>query len=384
MGFILQGLKKYNLIFTQSGFKQLLDSFADLAKEKNHKETSVFQFLPYDKWRTLVRMSKLHLINIYIFTNEHGEIVEFKIESEDNVVSCSPHDNSFGSFLSSEVNLLDKAFNYTVQSLGITPTPSTMIIDNNNITTPYCTTIKSSGDYYSTIATTIDRNCYPTDSFIEEKIEKYLDERKKTEMSNTSNSIFSFDFGPIHGNKLRLSTYGYAIPNKEGKYVSYDPNTERMVDVQILNFDCANLFFKMPKAISKVDIGDVVFHNNVPMFITDIVDNTRFIAVDPYEGTEKTILPAHSMFGFDYLTCLVSLVDGFSIEPSQDNPFGNMLPLILMGNSQDKDSLLPLLLLNNGEMDMENPFMLMALSGNNCFDTSNPLTFMAMMKLFNK
>jgi hypothetical protein len=68
---------------------------------------------------------------------------------------------------------------------------------------------------------------------------------------------------------------------------------------------------------------------------------------------------------------------------SEDNPFGNMLPLIVMNNSKTSDQTLPLMLLMHGKMDMSNPLMLLALSGNN-LNTNNPLMIMAMMKMFDK
>jgi hypothetical protein len=157
-----------------------------------------------------------------------------------------------------------------------------------------------------------------------------------------------------------------------------------MMDVQILNFNCAGMFYKVPKPLNKIVVGDVVFHNGVPMFVREISeDRTRFTVIDPEEGTEKSILPAHSPFGFDYLTTLMSLMDGFDMPASEDNPFGNMLPLILMNNSKTSDQTLPLMFLMNGKMDMSNPLMLLALSGNN-LNANNPLMIMAMMKMFDK
>lgn len=202
--------------------------------------------------------------------------------------------------------------------------------------------------------------------------------------NNTLNNMFNFDFGPVDGDFIRMSVYGYAILNTDSKYVSYDIEHNRMMDVQILNFNCAGMFYKVPKPLNKIVVGDVVFHNGVPMFVREISeDRTRFTVIDPEEGTEKSILPAHSPFGFDYLTTLMSLMDGFDMPASEDNPFGNMLPLILMNNSKTSDQTLPLMFLMNGKMDMSNPLMLLALSGNN-LNTNNPLMIMAMMKMFDK
>lgn len=205
---------------------------------------------------------------------------------------------------------------------------------------------------------------------------------KKENKEMNTNDMFNFDFGALNNSKIRMSMYGYAIPNSAGKYVSYDIEHNRMMDVQILNFNCSGLFYKMPKPLGKITVGDVVFHNGIPMFVREISeDRTRFVVIDPDEGTEKTILPAHSPFGFDYLTVLVSVMDDFDAPADADNPFGNMLPLLLLGNSNSADNLLPLMFMSGGKFDFDNPLMLLTMTGGN-FDTSNPLVLMAMMKAF--
>ena len=209
----------------------------------------------------------------------------------------------------------------------------------------------------------------------------FKDKEKENKEMNT-NDMFNFDFGALNNSKIRMSMYGYAIPNSAGKYVSYDIEHNRMMDVQILNFNCSGLFYKMPKPLGKIVVGDVVFHNGIPMFVREISeDRTRFVVIDPNEGTEKTILPAHSPFGFDYLTVLVSVMDSFDVPADANNPFGNMLPLLLLGNSNSADNLLPLMLMSGGKFDFDNPLMLLTMTGGN-FDTSNPLVLMAMMKAF--
>ena len=235
-------------------------------------------------------------------------------------------------------------------------------------------------DYSNAISHDIDYLKKAYDDIMN-KLNESVDENKETSMN--TNDIFNFDFGVISDSKIRMSMYGYAIPNKAGKYVAFDVEHNRIMDVQILNFNCTGMFYKIPKPLTKVGAGDVIFHNGVPMFVV-LVDDNRFTVIDPQEGTEKIILPSHSPFGFDYVTCLVSLMDTFDIPADDDNPFGNMLPFILMSNGQTSNQSLPLLMLMNGKMDMDNPMMLLALSGNNNFDMNNPLMVMAMMKMFNK
>ena len=248
---------------------------------------------------------------------------------------------------------------------------------STNTTTPItntATTVTYGGAYTYTN--------YDPITDLKNRVEKL--ENKEKENNMKTNDMFNFDFGPMSGSYVRMSMYGYAIPNNTNTYVAYDPEHRRLMDVQILNFNCDGMFYKIPKPLSKVREGDVVFHNGVPMFISSVEENDRFVAIDPKEGTEKLILPSHSPFGFDYVTCLVSVMDGFDMPADEDNPFGNMLPFILMSNGQVSDQTFPLMMMMNGKIDFDNPMMLAMLFGNNGFKMDNPFMAMAMMKMFNK
>ena len=272
---------------------------------------------------------------------------------------------------------------YSVDSSNISNTTTTVSSTpySNSINIAYGGTINDTwtiGNEFDTVSNTLKE--------LSKTLNDHINKENKDENKMNTNDMFNFDFGVISDNKIRMSMYGYAIPNEAGKYVAYDLEHNRMMDVQILNFNCAGMFYKIPKPLTKITFGDVVFHNGVPMFVCDInEDRTRFTVIDPKEGTEKTILPAHSPFGFDYLTCLVSLMDSFDMPADENNPFGNMLPLLLMSNGQTSDQTLPLYLMMNGEGNLEwnNPYMLMAMS-NSKMDMNNPLMMMAMMKMFNK
>ena len=245
---------------------------------------------------------------------------------------------------------------------------------------------------------TINTNPYPytintcavTDNFDElksevnklkttvESFEKTIKKEINNEMATTSN-VFNFDFGPLNGTGIRMSMYGFAIPNEAGKYVAYDADNDRIMDVQILNFNCDGIFYKVPKALSKVHECDVVFHNGVPMFVESVLDESRLLVIDPKDGTEKTIMPAHSIFGFDYITTLISLVDyAYTDKADKEHPFGNLLPFIMFGDNKENTNLLPLMLMNK-ETDID-PMLMIALMGNNIND-NNFLNNYLMMKL---
>ena len=155
-----------------------------------------------------------------------------------------------------------------------------------------------------------------------------------------------------------------AIKNKEGKWVSYNKDNGQIVDVDIINIglDCSKIFFKIPKPVSSVNPGDIVLHNNIPVFVEEIKDK-RFVVINPYEGTELTILPATSPFGYNYVSVIVSLTEFFG-PATEDNPFGNLLPLILSGDNNN-NLLLPFLPMNGSDFHNIDPMLLLACSGNN-------------------
>lgn len=194
---------------------------------------------------------------------------------------------------------------------------------------------------------------------IEDIIEKKLaEEKQKDKMSNTD-----FSFGPYTSNNLRLSTFGIALKNKENKWVSFDRQRNAIVDVNILNIEIENskIFYKFPKAISDVEVGDIVLHNGNLMFVEEIKDN-RFVVINPYEGTELTILPSMSPFGFNYVTVIISITD-YLPEADSNNPFGSLLPLMFIKDNNNNNNLLALFALtqkNNIDID---PTMLMLMGG---------------------
>lgn len=193
------------------------------------------------------------------------------------------------------------------------------------------------------------------------------------------NKIFNFDFGPIKGDNIRMSMYGLAIKNRDGNYVAWDKANENIMNVDILNFSGDGLMYKMPVAIKDIKDGDIVIHNKVPMFVLEVFEKSLDV-IDIYSGERKSIIPAKSPFNFDFATKVISLIDFSAMggdTPSADNPFGNMWPLLMLGDSGSIDPMM-LALIYAGKGDCANPMMmyaLMASKGNN----DNLLSLMLMM-----
>lgn len=204
-------------------------------------------------------------------------------------------------------------------------------------------------------------------------------------MNKEENKImnFNFDFGPC-GDTVKLSMYGIAVKNANGNYVSYDRANGEIIDVDILNFDGGKYCYKIPVAISGIKVGDTVIHAKKPMFVVGIND-TNLVVVDVVAGEEKTIIPTKNMFGFNYATKIVSVIDSFGgFSASKDNPFGNMLPLMLLSDNKygsNNDMLLAMMLMNgNGAMDFtKNPMMLYLLMNKGGSKDIDPFMMMILM-----
>lgn len=260
-------------------------------------------------------------------------------------------------------NIQDTINDIINRGLENSNTTTSLTWTNTDITTPITTT-----DYYFDYTKgTVTIPYYPT------QWEQVTNQKNtNTEKENEKKMNTEFNFGAYNNQNLRLSPYGMAIKNKEGKWVSYNRETNQLMDVDIINIgiDCSKVFFKVPKSVSSVNPGDIVLHNNTPVFVEEIKGN-RFIVINPYEGTELTILPALSPFGYNYINVIVSLTEFFG-PATEDNPFGNLLPLLLSGDNNN--SLMLLLLMNGKNLEDIDPILLLACGNGN----NNLLPFLLM------
>lgn len=239
----------------------------------------------------------------------------------------------------------------------------------------FATSASSSGTI--TLGSQIDAikdKCVMIDNdYIDDRINKILNEQNTfnnnvdNKKGNNKMKAFNFDFGPCTTDNIRMSMYGLAVKNANGAWVSYNPESKEIIDVDILNFDGGKFLYKMPVAIKDVKVGDIVIHNRKAMFVID-VSETGMTAIDPQAGEEKKILLTKSPFGFNFATKVVSLFNMTSDAPTPDAPFGNMLPFLMMSE-------------NSGEFDMNTMLMLSMMGGQGGMDFSkNPMMMYFLMK----
>lgn len=215
------------------------------------------------------------------------------------------------------------------------------------------------------------------DDYINDRINKVLNEQNTfnnnvdNKKGNKKMKAFNFDFGPCTTDNIRMSMYGLAVKNANGTWVSYNPESKEIIDVDIFNFDGGKFLYKMPVAIKDIAPGMVIVHNRKAMFVIEVGDS-GITVVDPQAGEEKKILPTKNCFNFNFYTRVVSLFDFFMKSPenapSAENPFGNMLPFLMMSE-------------NSGEFDMNTMLMLSMMGGQGGMDFSkNPMMMYFLMK----
>ena len=194
---------------------------------------------------------------------------------------------------------------------------------------------------------------------LEAELQKKVDKAEMKKENDTMMKGINFDFGPC-GNTVRLSMYGMAIQNISGEWVSYNPDSREIINVDVFNMaDGGKYMYKMPVAIADVKEGDIVIHNRVPMFVTAINENGTFEVTDVRAGETKNIIPTRNMFGFNFMTKVVSLFGAFTNAPTADQPFGNMLPFLMLNgeNGKDIDPMMFMFMMNQGGNTGMNPMM---------------------------
>lgn len=189
---------------------------------------------------------------------------------------------------------------------------------------------------------------------------KKLSKGSSNKMNINLNNLF--DFGPINDNVVMYSPYGLAFRNSNNQYLTYNPTTKKTTDVTGLTIDLEGLIYKIPVGLNSVKPGDIIIHNGKPVCVEGIEDHS-VICVDIENSELKTVIPPTNIFGFNYVTKITPLFNLGSANPSEDNPFGNIMPYLLFstltdngsanksGSGFDMQTLLLMSMLSNGNAD---------------------------------
>lgn len=195
-----------------------------------------------------------------------------------------------------------------------------------------------------------DPSCWEDPTSSTENLNETLSKGSSNKMNLNLNNLF--DFGPINDNDVMYSPYGLAFRNSNNQYLTYNPTTKKTTDVTGLTIDLEDLIYKIPVGLNSVKPGDIIIHNGKPICVEGIEDHS-VICVDIENSELKTVIPPTNIFGFNYVTKITPLFNLGSMNPSEDNPFGNIMPYLLFstlnGSGIDTQTLLLMSMMNNAD-----------------------------------
>lgn len=383
-------MKVVERIFSRDQWLNLLNNFSDLVADKKYTKIN------YDDWRILSKPVSTNVV-LELSSGLIGIPIIFIQSGAHTLISVEANDGSLGDFLFENVfNKEEQAMSMNISSIDL-DTASTVAL-NGVLSTA---TIQGN-NYYSNSTTTVGditgMSVSDKTQELEDKINqrptfndvnKMIDDKMK-EKENVNMKGFNFDFGPCTGDQVRLSMYGLAVKNQAGVYVSYNPKTKEIVDVDILNFDGAKYMYKIPVPLKDVALGDIIIHNRKPMFVVALStdDNNTLTCVDVYAGEQKAIIPTTNMFGYSFITKVVSLFNTIGTNaPSPDAPFGNMLPLMLMddGNDEKFNPMMLMMMMNqSGNQMFSSPLMMMLMFSENEPKDKDFMKMMVLAQMMNQ
>lgn len=166
--------------------------------------------------------------------------------------------------------------------------------------------------------------------------EKIINTVKENKTMNIPS--MNFEFGPVDSS-IQMSPYGLAVRDNNGEFLAYDFTNAKVVNVTGFTFDFKGMIYKMPVASKDLREGDMVLHLGKPMVIIDIADNVIDV-IDPVESEAKAVLPVTNIFGFNFVTKIAPLINFDGATPNPDQPFGNLMPMMMASaffNKDDKD-----------------------------------------------
>ena len=200
-------------------------------------------------------------------------------------------------------------------------------------------------------------------------------EEKNMNKNMFSNMFKNMKFGSFNSESVKYSFNGIAFKTSGGDYVIYNDDftftnvADMVIDMPV---------FAMPVSREQISVGDVIRHNNDWVIVNE-VSNTEIKVAKPWTKEIVTVIPETSIFGFSFYTKIMNPFEGLGKEANADNPFGNILPFLMMQND-DGDSMNPMMMammFGGGKIDMSNPMMMyMMMSRNKEID---PMMIMLMM-----
>ena len=221
--------------------------------------------------------------------------------------------------------------------------------------------------------------------FVESETISEIDENKINTINlggndmNTNmfgNMFKNMKFGKLETNDIKYSMKGIAFKTKDGDYVCYNPD---FTFTNVANMVMDIPIFAMPVSKDQIKVGDVIKHNDAWVIVNDVASSEIKVA-KPWTKEIVSVIPETSIFGFSFYTKIMNPFENFGTTATADNPFGNILPLMLMSGGDAKnsnDTFMMMLALGGGKIDFNNPMMMYMLMG----DKGNTNDMLMMMML---
>ena len=213
---------------------------------------------------------------------------------------------------------------------------------------------------------------------VAEDMAKNKNNIKKENTSMRNMFGINFDFGKVPAGKFKMSFMGLAFATGNGRYAVYNIEENEFTDVTEMTMDIDSMIMQMPVAAKDVAVGDIIKHKDSYVIVKGGTENGCITAVDPFKSEEINIIPTKSMFGFNFVTKVINVFGNMfgenTITPSEDNPFGNITPFIMMSamfdDNNDDNKMMKMLLMSqviNGQSGIDfskNPMMMFMLAKN--------------------
>ena len=203
-----------------------------------------------------------------------------------------------------------------------------------------------------------------------------LTDNTEEEKSMFDKMMKNIEFGKVNASDLAYTFNGICFRDADGNYTSLNPDGtftnvyDMVMDIPI---------YVMPVGKDQIKVGDIIKYFDKWVMIAQI-DNTTITTIDPWTREIRVIIPEKSVFGFDYYTKVIDIFSGFNINADSSNPFGIMLPFMMMSDKSDIDPMMLMMMMNGQNLNGMNPMMMyMMMSKDSGIKKDNMLPLMMMM-----
>lgn len=192
-------------------------------------------------------------------------------------------------------------------------------------------------------------------------VPKIINKKEKKNM----NIFKDLTFGKVENNSIKVSFKGLAFKNYSNDYIVYDTDGNA-TNVNDMVFDIPLYCF--PTALSKVKKNDIIFmKGGSTVGIVREVKDKSLVVIKPATQEIVEIVSDKSIFGFDYVSKVMNPLEAMGGTANENNPFGNMLPLMMLSEKDsDGDNNMKMMLMmsmmgsGNAGMNPMLPFLLMS------------------------